>query len=291
MAGRAIWSVVFGIGFIVLATANSAGYRYAASDQAFYVPAVLRHIDPALFPRDAPLIDSQARLTLVDEAIASTLRLTGTTLPRLFVALYLVTLVVLVSGALRLGRHFLDQPWSLAALAAALSLRHAIAKTGANTLEGYFHPRQLAFAISVWAIVCFLERRRLLCAALLIAAAAIHPTTALWFTVLLSAAAVVEYRRLWRRSAIIVCAAAAAAVWMAIVGPLAGRFVRMDAAWLAVLADKDYLFPAGWPLDAWLTNLVTVPVGSDGRVTLYNRSSGATDLVADVSGYYLGSAG
>ena len=32
---------------------NSAGYRYAASDQAFYIPAVLRHLDPALFPRDA----------------------------------------------------------------------------------------------------------------------------------------------------------------------------------------------------------------------------------------------
>ncbi|BAS16612.1 hypothetical protein AHiyo8_49150 [Arthrobacter sp. Hiyo8] len=34
-------------------------------------------------------------------------------------------------------------------------------------------------------------------------------------------------------------------------------------------------------------NLVTVPVGTDGKVTLYNRSSGATQLVADVSGYYL----
>ena len=34
-------------------------------------------------------------------------------------------------------------------------------------------------------------------------------------------------------------------------------------------------------------NLVTVPVGSDGKVVLFNRSSGATQLLADVSGYYL----
>ena len=34
-------------------------------------------------------------------------------------------------------------------------------------------------------------------------------------------------------------------------------------------------------------NLVTVPVGADGRVTLHNRSSGTTQLIADVSGYYL----
>ena len=34
-------------------------------------------------------------------------------------------------------------------------------------------------------------------------------------------------------------------------------------------------------------NLVTVPVGSDGRVNLFNRSSGPTQLLADVSGYFL----
>ncbi len=36
-----------------------------------------------------------------------------------------------------------------------------------------------------------------------------------------------------------------------------------------------------------IPNAATVPVGADGKVTLFNRSSGATHLVADVSGYYL----
>ena len=35
-------------------------------------------------------------------------------------------------------------------------------------------------------------------------------------------------------------------------------------------------------------NLVTVPVGKDGKVTLKNSSTGGTQLIADVSGYYLG---
>src|SRR5258708_24694096 len=56
-----IWHWAFAIVFIVLATLNSAGYRYGASDQAFYIPAVLRHVDPALFPQDRVLIDAQAR--------------------------------------------------------------------------------------------------------------------------------------------------------------------------------------------------------------------------------------
>ena len=35
-------------------------------------------------------------------------------------------------------------------------------------------------------------------------------------------------------------------------------------------------------------NLVTVPVGADGKVTLFNRSAGRTHLIADVAGYYIG---
>ena len=36
-------------------------------------------------------------------------------------------------------------------------------------------------------------------------------------------------------------------------------------------------------------NLVITPVGSDGEVDLYNGSAGTVQLVADVSGYFLGS--
>lgn len=35
-----------------------------------------------------------------------------------------------------------------------------------------------------------------------------------------------------------------------------------------------------------VANSVTVPVGADGKVTLFNRSAGATHLLADISGYY-----
>jgi len=34
-------------------------------------------------------------------------------------------------------------------------------------------------------------------------------------------------------------------------------------------------------------NSVTVPVGSDGKVSLFNRSAGVTHFLADVAGYYL----
>ncbi|WP_441250945.1 hypothetical protein [Kitasatospora sp. McL0602] len=41
-----------------------------------------------------------------------------------------------------------------------------------------------------------------------------------------------------------------------------------------------------WTAGQVVPNLVTVPVGADGKVTLYNGSSGTSQFVADVLGYY-----
>lgn len=248
------------IAFAVLATANAAGYRYGASDEAFYIPAVLRHVDPVLFPRDAALIDSQSKLTVVDEVLGAIVRSTGISLPHLFLALYLLTLALLALALMRIARTMYASRWASIALLAALTLRHAIAQTGANTLESYFHPRQLAFALGLWAVAMFLERRIAGAIALLAAAAAIHPTTAALFVLWLGVAAAWE-RRDWRVPALALGGAAAlAAGWALWRGPLAGHLVRMDVAWLSVIADKGYLFPAGWSLSAWATNLITIPI-------------------------------
>jgi hypothetical protein len=39
-----------------------------------------------------------------------------------------------------------------------------------------------------------------------------------------------------------------------------------------------------------IPNLVVAPIGSNGKVALYNHSSGSTHLIADVAGYYIGQA-
>jgi len=253
------WTLLLVV-FIVLCTMNSAGYRYGASDQAFYLPVVYRQLDPSLFPRDRALIDAQGRLTLYDNVVATLARATPLSLPHLFFALYVLTLTLLFMAALRTGACWYRARWAPLALAAALTLRHGIAKTGANTLEGYFHPRELAFAIALIAVAMFLMRRDGRAASLLAVAAALHPTATAWFVVWLTVATAVARPR-WRGAMLAAGAAGILpAVWIVTRGPLAGRLVTMDPAWLAVIADKDYLFPLSWPLDAWLTNLITVPI-------------------------------
>ncbi|WP_314214246.1 S8 family peptidase [Pseudarthrobacter equi] len=51
--------------------------------------------------------------------------------------------------------------------------------------------------------------------------------------------------------------------------------------------DRPYASNINFGAGQIIPNSVTVPVGADGKVKLYNRSNGATHLVADVSGYYL----
>src|SRR4029453_8346972 len=94
----------------------------------------------------------------------------------------------------------------------------------------------------------------------LAAAASLHPTTTLWLAAWLVIATFVSEPRS-RVPLGVAALMAPLLVWAAAAfGPLAGRLSIMDAEWLAALADKEYLFPLGWPPGAWLANLAYVPL-------------------------------
>jgi hypothetical protein len=261
--------------FLVLATLNSAGYRYGASDQAFYMPAMLERMDPSLFPRDSELIRAQAQLTLADDVIGPVARVTGLSFPVLFVVLQAVTLSLLVLAVFRIGRVMYRSDWTTLGLLAAITLRHAILRSGTNTLEGYFHPRQLSFALGALALGQFLRGSYIAMVALLLAAGALHPTTGLWFVISLGIATFVAEPRLRIGLGGIAAAGVVLAIWALVFGPLAGRLQPMDPEWLETLRSKEYLFPLQWPATAWLVNLGYVPL----IVWIFRRRQAAGALV------------
>jgi hypothetical protein len=249
--------------FCALAIANSAGYRYGVSDLAFYLPAAFQRLEPALFPRDRQILDVQARLTLADEGIAHALaagRAVGVGDQATIYALHIATLLALFGAAVAFGRAVFRSPWATAAFVTAMTLRHAVARTGVNTLEGYFHPRVLAFAIGLLAFAVFLRRGPWPALALGLVAAAVHTTTAFWFLIALGVAGLVSERR--QRIPLLAIGIAAAGMLAYAIGrgPLAGRLQPMDAGWLAVVAEKDYLFPDRWGAGDWLTCVLYVAV-------------------------------
>ena len=185
-----------GVVFALLATLNTGGYRYGVGDQAAYIPQILRAIDGRFFPRDAALLGGQSRMFLFDKLLAATTSVVPASLETWFLVLYVATLVLLYAGLLRLGSRLLVSGWALAAFVLAETLRHRITRTGANTLEGYFHPRQLAFAIGVLGLGEMLRGRPWLAIAAAVLSGLVHPTTGLWFVGWIGVALFVERPRL-----------------------------------------------------------------------------------------------
>jgi len=257
--GVVIYAVA-GCIFVVVATANAAGYRYGVSDQAFYIPAFVRALTPAAFPRDAALIDSQARLMVLDELVGLIARATGASLPVISAVGYLASLLLIYAALLRIARSLYITSWGTVALAAAFTLRHQITRTSVNSFEPYFHPRMLAFGFGALAVAEVLRRRSWPAIALVGCAGVVHVTTAIWFAVLIGVALFASDRRLRPLVALGGALAAATALWAVTAGPLAGSLVMIDPEWRRLLETKDTLFANEWPVAAWAANLGTAAV-------------------------------
>ena len=241
--------------FVVLATANGAGYRYGVSDQAAYAPAVMLAEHPALFPRDAALIRTQGQFFIVDDIMAAIGRVTGASVESLFLCAYVAAIATVWAGVVLVGSRLYASVWLTSALAALITLRHHIPRTSVNSLEPYFQSRVLAFGLGMLAIAAFLRSRHAAAVGLVAAAALCHVTTALWFAVLVGTALMIVDRR-WRlpgTAAIGVVLAVLA--WAVAAGPLRGAASTMDALWIEALGDRDFIFANQWPVWAWVANL------------------------------------
>src|SRR6185503_802874 len=182
------------------------------------------------------------------------IRVTGIPLDYLFLAAYLVSLLLIWTAVAAIGRRLFASPWLTVALAAAVTLRHRIPRTSANSFEPYFHPRMLAFGAGALALAAVLRRRFWVAVALVAVSALLHITTGLWFAVMLGVAIAYLDPNLRRLAIAGAAAAAIFIVWAGIAGPLRSSFVTMDPPWLEAVAGKD-LFASEWPVWAWVSNL------------------------------------
>ena len=268
-----VWLPLGAVLFCALVLLNAGGYRYGVSDQAFYIPVVLHQLDPALYPHDASLIGAQDRFFLFDDWFAFALSVTGVSVANGFMAAYACTLALLFGAIVMIGRALYATHWGVLGLVIGLTMRHRIPDTAVNSLEGYFHPRVLAFAVGLWAIAAVLRGRTTLALAAAAAAFCVHPTTGLWFAIAVGTAVIVTDppARWWLGVA---CAGVAAVITWTLLGPLNQALVIMDPAWIEVLSVKDYLYATEWPALTWLVNLAMPAI--IGGVFWYRRRLGLT---------------
>jgi len=115
-------------------------------------------MDPGLYPGDAMVATAERFPTVFYRLLAAILPGTGS-IPAAFFVLYLVAVAATLAGAYRLGR------WAGGPAAGALTLAFAfpvrIGLAGESLYRVAFSHSHLASALTIWAMVWFLEGRRL----------------------------------------------------------------------------------------------------------------------------------
>src|SRR5580698_1911124 len=134
------------------------GYHPGLEDDAFYLAAIKRNLNPALFPHDSEFFRLQFQATIFDKVIAASVRLSH--LPVLWsVFLWqLASIFLLLHGCWRISRRCFARPaaqWAAVTTIAVL-LTLPVSGVAINLADQSLHPRTLATAAILAAIVAVL---------------------------------------------------------------------------------------------------------------------------------------
>ena len=88
---------------LTLAAVLLHGYHYGVQDQAIYLPAIKKLLNPELYPYDAAFIEAQARFMWFDELVATSVKLTHLPLEWVLLGWQLMTIFGLLLGCWRVA--------------------------------------------------------------------------------------------------------------------------------------------------------------------------------------------
>ena len=152
------------------------GYHPGLEDDAFYLAAIKRDLNPALFPHDADFFRLQFQATVFDKLIALSLRWTHVPLEwGILFWQYAVTFFILWS-CWQISRRCFEEKhaqWAAVTLVAIL-LTLPVSGTALNLTDQLLHARSLATAVILAAIVAAMDGHRMLTFSLLLAAFSVH---------------------------------------------------------------------------------------------------------------------
>lgn len=231
---------------LLLASASVAvnGYHTGYQDSATYLAAIKHWLNPSLYPWDAIFFLSLTRYSLFVPLIGESVRLSGRSVDTVVFLWHFLSIFFVLLACRTLARFVFSSAraqWgAIVALWGTLLL--PIAGTALNITDRYLHPRDLACACVVFAVVAALEGR-FAAFAWLAAAAMMHPTMAICggFHVAIQA---------WKPPRAVIAAAV-----LPLAAPVAAFawFARRDPAWYAVVMARHHLYPLQhWYWYEWL---------------------------------------
>lgn len=216
------------------------GYHLGVEDQVIYLPGIKKQLDPGLYPFDSDFFMVQLQVTLFDELIAGSVRLTRLPLDLALFLWHLGSVFLVLVGCRALSRRCFREPtvqWAAVCTVAAL-LTLPVAGTALYLVDTYLHPRVLATVPILFSVVEVLERRWARVALWLLLAALMHPLMAAFgfsFAIFLG----------WR-------AAPPRAAMGAALLLLPFGLLQSGRAWREATLSRPYFFLLRWEWYEWL---------------------------------------
>jgi hypothetical protein len=152
------------------------GYHPGLEDDAFYLAAIKHNLNPALFPHDTDFFRLQFQATIFDKVIAYSIRLTHLPIDWALLLWQFAATFLILWGCLEIARRCFRSAraqWAAVMLVAVL-LTIPVSGTAVSLTDQYLHPRALATAVILAAIVATLKERWLMAAVLLALAFLTH---------------------------------------------------------------------------------------------------------------------
>jgi hypothetical protein len=154
-----------------------AGYHPGAEDDGVYLAAIKHDLAPVLYPHDADFFALQLQATVFDKEVAGLIHLTHVPAGIVILTLHFLTIFCVLWGCLGIVRHCFSETaaqWSGVTLVAVL-LTLPVAGTALYLVDQNLHPRAMATAAILAAILAVFRRKWLLAGALLALAMTFHP--------------------------------------------------------------------------------------------------------------------
>ncbi len=230
------------------------GYHPGLEDDAFYLAAIKQNLNPSLFPHDADFFRVQFQATVFDKLIAFSLRSTHVPLEWGILFWQWGVTFLILWGCWRISRRCFAEAhaqWAAVMLVAVL-LSLPVSGTGLSLTDQYLHPRALATALILAAIVAVLDGQLLLTGALLVAAFFVHAIMAAF-------GASYCLFLLWTPAMRMPAEQKRSAVWAGLLLPLGWIFEPASDAWRQAAATRPFYFVLRWHWYEWLG--VIAPLG------------------------------
>ena len=223
------------------------GYHPGVEDDAVYLSAIQRQLHPALYPHDFQLFTLQMQASVFDKMMAAWVRATHIPLSWSEVIGQFLAAFLLLWGCRRIAQRCFPTAagqWAGVALVGVL-FSLPVAGTALYIFDQYLHPRALATALILAAILAVVEQRWVLCAGLLAAAVVMHPIMGVFGV---SYCVILRFAEGGGAAAV----SRANSAFLAVGILPAWIFEKPSPDWRAALMTRNYYFLGRWAWYEWL---------------------------------------